>query len=237
MLLLTFLDIASWAFFISTNSGSSLSTRIILTLTGASGQIVVTLTLFGAFGLLKPAPIAIANILLSTILLFVAARNIDSPRRVVGLLKRDLNSIRDVLRAALAWETVLLAVILAFAGIWIATVIAFYPPRGIDDVTYHLPPIYQSVQDGRLALLPVGLRGHFAYPLNGELLFAWIVLFTHDTRWIDAPQVLFGLLCSIAVFALARRFSLAAREAFLASALFAAMPVALLQAPTVRASA
>jgi len=127
---------------------------------------------------------------------------------------------------------VLLAIILAFAGVWIATVIAFYPPRGIDDVTYHLPPIYQSVQDGRLALLPVGLRGHFAYPLNGELLFAWVVLFTHDTRWIDAPQVLFGLLCSIAVFALAGRFSLAAREAFLASALFAAMPVALLQAPT-----
>ena len=235
MLLLACLNVialTSWYLFIAANSAGPLSTRLILSVTGACGQIVVTLTVLGALSLLRPAPVAVGNILISAVVLFAALRPLHSVHGLFHLLQRDVRSLGRTVRAALGWETVLLAIILMFASTWIVLVIARYPPRGIDDVTYHLPPIYQAVQDGSLAQLPVSLRGHFAYPLNGELLFAWVILFTRDIKWIDAPQALFALVCGLAVFALARRFSLRPREAFLASALFATMPVSLLQAPT-----
>ena len=121
---------------------------------------------------------------------------------------------------------------LVFATAWISTALAVYPPRGIDDVTYHLPPIYQAIQDHRLTVLPIELRGHFGYPLNAEMLFLLVPLFTGNIRWIAAPQAVFWIVGMLAVYALGRRSSLAPRGAALAAALFGAMPVCLLQTTT-----
>jgi len=229
---LTAAVLIAWHLYTAVRADTSLSTRFVLSGIGASAQIVLTLTLFGAFGHLRPAPVAITNGALSLLLAAAAVRRAGSLRTILTLLGRDLRAFAGTARAALAWETLLLAGILLFAGLWIATAVAFYPPRGIDDVTYHLPPIYQAIQDGRLVLLPVELRGHFAYPLNGELLFLWVALFTHAIHWIDVPQGLLWLYGAAAVFAIGRRFTLSPRGAFLAAALVAVMPVSLLQAPS-----
>src|SRR5437667_80216 len=81
-----------------------------------------------------------------------------------------------VVLAALRWETAALVLVLGFAGAWLATAIAWYPPRGIDDLVYHLPLVYQAIQDHRLTVLPIELRSLFAFPLAGEMTFLWDVL-------------------------------------------------------------
>ncbi len=232
LILLSLLVVAPWYLLTAVQSGGPLSTRGVLSSIGASGQIVLTLTFFGAVGHLRPAAVGVATVLVCGLLAAAGLRATAKQGGVLAILKRDAASIRDTTRAVLAWETVVLAVLVIFAGLWIMTAIAFYPPRGIDDVTYHLPLIYQSLQDHRLVMLPLELRGHFAYPLNGELLFLWVVLFTHAIRFVDAPQAVMWLVAFATVFALGRRLSLTARGAFLAAMLFAMMPVALLQAPS-----
>jgi hypothetical protein len=227
----TLLVLGSWHLFAAVHAGGSRSTRAVLMGIGASGQVVVTLTLLGSVGWLTPTAAALATALLSGLLVWTTQRAAGRGA-LLTIFLTDWRALRTAVRGTCAWETVLLTGLLLFAGLWIVTAIRFYPPRGIDDVTYHLPEIYQSLQDHRLVLLPVALRGHFAYPLNGELLFLWVTLFTHAIRWVDAPQAVLWLFAFAAVFSLARRFALPPRGAFLAAALFTLMPVSLLQAPS-----
>src|SRR5258708_38926730 len=180
-----------------------LSTRLVLSSLGMSGQLVVTVTLAGAVGQLRAAVVGPAAVVLSVILFGIAVRAARAParrqtaadtRQTAGDTRqtaaRDLRAIAAGLRAAAAWENVLLAGLFAFAAAWIATAIRFYPPRGIDDVTYHLTPVYQAIQDHRLTLLPVALRGHFVSPLNGEMLFLPLPLIYWSIRWIATKSAI-----------------------------------------------
>jgi hypothetical protein len=133
-------------------------------------------------GQVRPLPIAVANVFGSALLIASGLRSSGRPAPVAKMIARDMARLAAVARAGLAWDTAALATIAAVAGAWLVTVIAYYPPRGIDDVTYHLPPVYEAIQRGVWVLLPVELRGHFAYPLNGEVLFLWTALFTGATR-------------------------------------------------------
>jgi hypothetical protein len=223
----------SWYFFIATHAaGGSVPTRAVLASLGASGQLVLTVTISGAIGRLTPGTVGLANVVLSLLWLGMAARAAGTAGTLIAIVERDRAAAGAGVRAAVSWENVALAVLFVFACAWIATVIRFYPPRGIDDVTYHLPAIYQAIQDKRLVVLPLELRGHFAYPLNGEMLFVLVPLFTGTIRWIDGTQALVWIVGMGAVFSLGRRFSLTPRGAFLAAALFGAMPVSLLQTTT-----
>ena len=208
------------------------STRLVLTWLGASGQWVVTTTLAGATGVLTVTVIGIANAALAVLVLMLARRALQPPFTLAAMARRDRETAIAACRAALSWELAVIAILLLFASAWILTALAVYPPRGIDDVTYHLPPIYQAIQDHRLTVLPIELRGHFGYPLNAEMLFLLVPLFAGSIQWIAAPQAAFWIAGMIAVYALGRRSSLAPRGAALAAALFGAMPVCLLQATT-----
>jgi hypothetical protein len=230
--LIVFVSCAWYSLTAEHAGGGSASTRAVLAALGASGQLVVSVTLLGAVGLLTPATVGVTNAALSLLVLFLARRVIRSPAALAAIARDDFRAIAAASRAAVSWENVLFAVFFAFAAAWIVTAMRFYPPRGIDDVTYHLPPIYQAIQDQRLVLLPIELRGHFGYPLNGEMLFLLVPLFTGAIRWIAAPQAVGWIVAMLAVFALGRRFSLTPRGAAFAAALFGAMPVCFHQTTT-----
>ena len=157
------------------------STRLLLACLGASGQWVVTTTAAGATGTLTHA--------------VAVSERADRPRRLhtraarasaAGQSRRHgpTRSRRDDRGRPVR------AVVGARRHRGAARVrdgldldgLAVYPPRGIDDVTYHLPPIYQAIQDHRLTVLPIELRGHFGYPLNAEMLFLLVPLFTGSIR-------------------------------------------------------
>lgn len=205
------------------------STRLVLAGTGASGHIVLTCLAFGVTGLLMIDAVAPAVLLTAGGLLALGLRSREHRLRTAEITKSDLRAIARVVREALGWETVVLASLLLFAGIWLTTVVVTYSPRGVDDIVYHLPPVYQAVQTHRFEILPLELRQFFAFPFNAEMLFLWVTLLTGSVRWVDGTQVLAAALAITAVFALGRGFGLRPRGAFFAAVLFGAMPVVILQ--------
>lgn len=232
----TLVLIVAWHVFVGGMLEAPLSTRVVLVGVGATGQIVVTLTFLGALGLLAPVVVVLVNVtvcacLAAVPLRFGAAFRLPGPAQSLAVLLRDdLRAIVKGGRAALGWDTGAFVVILVFAAAWLATVIAYYPPRGIDDLVYHLPPVYQAAQEHRISILPLELRNLFAFPLAGEMTFLWVVLLDGSIRWVDSVQAVFALFGMAAVFALGRRFGLSARGSAFAACLFGTMPVVLLQA-------
>lgn len=229
-LALTLLLLAVWWLVTAVVVKGPLVERFVLAAVGASGQIVVTVTALGAVGWLTTPALSAVNVIIAAALIVVALR---SPARTAGpsgLVLADVRAIRAGVRAARGWDTIALVVVLCVAAAWLATVITWYPPRGVDDLVYHLPPVYQAAQDHKLSILPLKIRDLFAFPLNGELTFLWTVLLGGSTRWVDAPPALFAALGVAAVYALARRFGASPRGAALAGGLFGAAPVVLLQA-------
>lgn len=130
-----------------------------------------------------------------------------------------------------AANVVLGALALAFA-IWLGLATWLLPPRGVDDLAYHLPPLYQSAQTGRIALLPLELRAQFALPLGGGLLFLWPLLFLGTETWVDGVGLLIAVYAALVLFALARAFAVASREALFAALLFVLSPLVMAQAGT-----
>ena len=233
LIALTMVVLTAWyAVAATAGPATPTSTRLVFACLGASGQWVVTTTAAGATGVLTYAVVGLANAAIAVVVLVRARRAVRPPLSLAGMARGDLAAAVAAGRSALSWELAIIAVLLAFATAWIATALAVYPPRGIDDVTYHLPPIYQAIQDQRLSVLPIELRGHFGYPLNAEMLFLLVPLFAGDIQWIAAPQAVFWIVGMLAVYDLGRRSSLAPRGALLAAALVGAMPVCLLQATT-----
>jgi hypothetical protein len=226
----TILIAAAWWLLSAAVGRGSVSERAVLALTGTTGQIVLTCTLLGAVGALTRAA-AIACALVAAAGLGAVALAPEAGRsKVLDRLASDVRAIRFGFRAAFGWENAVLAAALLFAGLWLLAAIVVYPPRGIDDLVYHLPPVYQAVQDHRISILPLELRNLFAFPLTGEMTFLWIALLDGSVRWVDAAQGAFAVLAILSVFVIGRRFGLTHRGALFAAGLFGTMPVILPQA-------
>lgn len=227
---LTALLVVAWYAFVTAGEAGSLSTRLVLAAAGASGQIVVCGTLLGTLGALSLAGVTGFSLITAGILLVLALRSAGDRSRLAAAVPGDLRELLAAVKSCWGWETALLTAFLAYAGVWLATAVVHYPPRGVDDLVYHLPPIYQAVQTHRFEVLPLELRKFFVFPFNGEMPFLWVALLTGSARWVDGTQVLFAALGVAAVFALGRALGLRPRGALFAAALFGAMPVVLLQA-------
>ena len=226
----TILTAAAWWLAAAAFGRGSASERAVLALTGTTGQIVLTCTLLGAVGALTRAAAVLSALVLAAVLGAAAVAPAAGRSTVLDVLASDLRAIRDGARAALGWENAVLAAALLFASLWLLAAIAVYPPRGIDDLVYHLPPVYQAVQDHRISILPLELRNLFAFPMTGEMSFVWIALIDGSTRWVDAAQGAFAVLGILSVFVIGRRFGLSHRGAFFAAGIFGTMPVILPQA-------
>ena len=218
--------------------GGPVSVRLVLTSLGASGQIALTSLLLGVTGLLTPVWLVGGNLIVGIAVAggaFWSGRSAPAEpssalRGIVRSLGRDALSLGAGLRAGLGWETVCGGILFLFTYIWLAAAAFVYPPRGVDDLVYHLPAVYQAVQDHRFQILPLALRKFFAFPFTGDMPFLWIAALTRSVHWVGAAQIPFALLAAAAVVALARRYGLGARAALLTGAAFATMPVVVLQA-------
>lgn len=226
LLLVTALIAGSWAALFAGRAKSSPSTQ--LAYAGLVTAVQIALTELGlgiAGGLRRPSLIA-ANVVLAVgILAFALQRR---SRREV--LRRVAGEATAAVREILAWETGVLALLAAFVVVWLTVAAAFLPPRGIDDLDYHLSPLYRTVQTGQIELLPLELRDFFAYPLNGELLFLWPLVLSHDDRFVDLIQLAVALYGTLVVYALGRCFEVARRACFFTGMLFLFTPVVLGQA-------
>jgi hypothetical protein len=123
-----------------------------------------------------------------------------------------------------------LAALVGVLVLWLLVAAWLLPPRGVDDLAYHLPPLYETVATGRLPLLPLELRAQFALPLAGGFLALWPLTFFHADTWIDAVGIATAGYCALATTALARTLGATPRDALTAGLLFLLTPVAMAQA-------
>ena len=187
-------------------------------------QIIATLLLLGALGLLRPIPALVINILVISTLTFIF---------------RPLYLINPVIKARMMWKIILkpfsnklIAAGALFVLGWLFVCAYYLPPRGVDDLTYHLPFIYESIQRGSWALLPTDLRVQFAYPMNVEVLYTWPVLILRDTRWVDASQIPIGVWTAGIIYLITRHFGLRRTKAFFLAGVFLLTPIVIAQMGT-----
>ena len=191
-------------------------------------QIVIVELVLGLFGKLSVPYLLLNNLLLVLILMVFASQINDES--LPSVLKRDGNLIRLHLADALDLHTITLGIILLLTYGWILVAAYYLPPRGVDDLTYHLPAIFEYIQSHEIRLLPVALRPHFAFPENAELLFLWPMVFVRNVRMVSGLNVLFVFMSVLTLHGLLRHFEISRRDALFASMLYAFCPAVLMQA-------
>jgi hypothetical protein len=77
-----------------------------------------------------------------------------------------------------------------------------FPPRGIDDIGYHIPKIVENVLEKKFVKIPIELSPSFGFPFLGQLLAQSYVLIFHNLKFIDFTNFFFALLSSISVYSI-----------------------------------
>jgi hypothetical protein len=226
LVFVTALIAAAWALFFAAGEKRSPSTQLAYAGLMTAVQIAVTELALGIAGALRLPALVALNIAVALAVLAAAVRARPGRDVMRAVARATVTALREIA----AWENALLVLLAAFVLFWLTVAAVFLPPRGIDDLVYHLPPLYRTVQTGRIELLPLELRDFFAFPLNGELLFLWPLVFFHDDRFVDLVQLAVALYGAVVVYALARCFDVGRRASFFAGALFLFTPVVLGQA-------
>ena len=194
----------------------------------ASAQIIALETLLGATGLLTRKALIGASVLLGASLL--AACVWATRSRLLEDLRRDARSLLEGFLELRLPELIAFAALALPAWIWALSAIAYLPPRSVDDLAHHLPPVLEAVVRHRFVILPLELRPWFAYPLNADLLFMWPTILRGDLRWTDGAQAMTAALAAAAVVALARELGASRRASLCCALLFLLFPVTLKQA-------
>jgi hypothetical protein len=193
----------------------------------ASAQILLTELTLGFSGLLYLSLLTIFNITIS-LLVFLYSCSITKPS-LEGIVKHDYAIAKRTLRTAMdTYNAVLIALVLLCYS-WVVAAAYYLPLRGVDDLFYHLPPVFYYIQTHTISLLPTEIRQHFAFPQNAELLFMWPTIFTNSQRMLDSVNVPFVFMSVVVVYALLRNFTIPERDALFAALLYALCPVVIMQ--------
>lgn len=190
-------------------------------------QIITTELLLGLFHNLHLSYLIIINLVIAFLLLLTGY--LKSKCSFLPILKSDIVCLRQSLAGAKDVYTVSLGILVFLTYAWIFTASYYLPPRGIDDLVYHLPTIFEYIQSHEIRLLPVELRYQFAFPENAELLFMWPTIFAGNQRMVDSVNILFVFASIMTVYALFRHFDISRKDALFASMLYALCPVVIFQ--------
>jgi hypothetical protein len=190
----------------------------------AVGAAVVPATWLGHFGLLRPAPF-----LLWTAAAFLLTRFLPENASTAETQSASQPAAEAPQRPAIAGrvEIALLgaaAAAIALAGLLDVHGLLYEPPRGFDDVSYHLSAVATWIRHGDLRMIrfAYGDPSTSFYPVLGEMA-SWVLIVPFRdcdvaARWSQIPFALFSFL---AVAALARRLGLSPRFAALAAIAYA----------------
>jgi len=225
LLLITFFIFFSYYLLVLTLKVEHLSGRLVFTGILSFAQIILTQLILGILALLYLPLVIILNLSISIFILIYSSKKEKNYLK----FKEDLVILRNI-RPLWHWENIAIVLLSVFVCLWILSSTYFFPPRGVDDLGYHLPTIYEYVLKHRIFLLPPEMTKFFAYPLNAELLFMWPVIFTHSQRWVDCVQLFVALFGVVTIYALLRQWHHSQRNSFFLSFLFLFAPVVLMQA-------
>jgi hypothetical protein len=158
----------------------------------------------------------------------------------IGLWWREGRPWPDGPKVESTWAVVrqspplaLLAFVVASAFGYVVALVAGTPPNSWDSMTYHLARAAFWRQDGGVGYIADAYDGRLnANPPNAEVALTFVLELTREERIAGLVQFTAAIVCSLAVFVLARRVGLPAREAALGGLLFLTLPTVVLQAST-----
>jgi Dolichyl-phosphate-mannose-protein mannosyltransferase len=227
-LLLTILIMASYYCLISCRPEKTISNKILQIFLLTCTQIIVTELILGLTGWLYVSSLAIINIAVSSLVLVYS-----HSRSKTGLqktIKHDVAIATDTICKVMDVYNIALLVLVILSYSWVIIAAYYLPLRGVDDLSYHLPAVFEYIQTHTIKLLPIEIRFHFAFPQNAELLFLWPTIFSHSQKMLDSVNVPFVLISIVVVYSLLRNFMLQKNDALFAALLYALCPVVLMQA-------
>lgn len=227
-LAVTLLILIAYYTLFSSASSANISNRLLLSFVMSCTQIVLTELALGIGHQLHLSNLIITNLLLAGIVLIAACHRGTAP--LISVLRNDITNCK--LTMSTAWDpyTAILGILTVLTYGWITLSAYYLPPRGIDDLVYHLPPIFEYIQTHKISLLPVTLRYQYAFPENAELLFLWPTIFAKSQRMVDGTNIPIVFVSILAMYAFLRHFEIKSREALFAALLYALCPVVMMQA-------
>jgi 4-amino-4-deoxy-L-arabinose transferase-like glycosyltransferase len=126
------------------------------------------------------------------------------------------------------WSSALVA-LAAIALAWRLLIAYTFPPYTWDGLAYHLTAVAGWLQDERIGANQLHIYAS-TFPMNGELVGAWLTLFHKTDTWVDAFQMPFAIIGAIAVAGLARVAGAGKPAAVAAACLFVLSPIVQTQA-------
>ena len=189
-------------------------------------QIILTQLVLGLLGWLYLKDVVLLN---GSLLLIVLLCSGILKKDIFLFIREEYQRIKNGIKAAAGWENFVLGALFLLICCWVCIAIYFLPPRTSDDLTYHLPVIYEYVIKHRIFLLPVDFYSQFSFPQNAELLFMWPAIFFHSQQFVDSIQFVAALWGIVVIYGLARVVDVPARTAVFVSLLFFFTPVVLAQ--------
>jgi hypothetical protein len=201
-------------------AGAPARERLCLGLTAALAGALGLVTLLGAVGALT-GPAALLGCL--------ALAGLAAGTRGAGAAVRDAAAVlRAVAGAgAGAWALAAAAGLLALALALLAAL--WLEPWGWDALAYHLPPVHDALQTGRLREVPTHVTYARSYPLAVERVFTLWRLLLADDALIDLAQLPFALAGVAGLATLLRRAGVVSGRAAGLALAWLATPVVMLQ--------
>ena len=125
------------------------SGRLVITGVFAAAQIILSQLILCILGIFYLPLLIMLNCLISGSLIYIVIKKIDNIRSLYG---QEAGFLIQGLRPILAWENIFLIILGIFVSWWLLMSAYYLPPRSVDGLTYHLPPVYEYILNHKIFL-------------------------------------------------------------------------------------
>lgn len=217
---------SSWALIARLLPNAKPSERIASAALGAVATPIALIALLSVFGAITRTAVAGSTVLACLAGLFLARRS--GRTRARSDLRSGVAALRALATSSAAAPAALGLIALVLAA-WAALIL---PIWAWDALGYHLPIVWDAIEEHRLREVPTHGWYINVYPRAGEMYFTWCRSLLGDDRLLDLAEAPFGLAACAGIAALARRAGATPARALGYAAAFLAVPVVALQIPT-----
>lgn len=206
--------------------------RILLTaMVYMSGQITISVLFSGVIlNHLEPRFLILGNLLLSVMVIY------HYRKWVQPLLRKFFHDLSESSREILNSKNPLLyLLILLFTAQALIILIKIYylPPHVWDVYTYHLHPMAEWLQQGRIpSLIDTPVIRANTNPLGAHIFHYWMVALLGDLTWIEIPQFFGGMLLALSVYVLLTFLKIPRLQALIYAITAYFTPISLIQSRT-----
>jgi hypothetical protein len=166
-------------------------------------QIFLTQIILGLIEILERKYFVLVNVFIITLLcIFIYLKRRNELKSFIQYAKINLQSItKSSIKISFETTFILTGIIASLFCVSVVLRASYlFPPRGIDDIAYHIPKIVENVIDKKLVKLPVELDPRFGFPISAQFLSQAYVITFHNLKFIDFTNFFFALLSSVSVY-------------------------------------